>query len=277
MPRSWALAAVLAGSGWAAAPLQAATGIVFVHGKGGSDLASPAVARAYWGEAMIRATTRNNTIRHLVCAYDGTQYMWVAAAQVAGQIHSWAVANGIDDIVIETHSFGGVVVRWMFSNPDADARFPEIIRRTRWVNTLAAPHRGSEAADLAGTLSGSWLTGWLVSLVGQNNDATRNCRTDTMAYYNQYYLKGTAGRPATPKAFRTVAGTGLWNDLVHSEDYGLATLSGIAGLPGEDDGAVAQYSAHGAGTAWFTTPANHHHNRRNDYRRIGDSLATDFP
>jgi hypothetical protein len=128
----------------------------------------------------------------------------------------------------------------------------------RWVNTIAGPHRGSEAADLAGTLSGSWLTGWLVDLVGQSNDSTSNCRTDWMAYYNQYYLKGTAGRPPLPRTMYTIAGTGLWNDLAHGEDYGLATLSGVAGMPGEDDGMVSQYSAEGVGVVWFRTTANHH-------------------
>jgi hypothetical protein len=258
------------------APAHAKTGAVFVHGKGGADLANPATARAYWGEAMISAVTRGNTIPSLVCHYDGTQYMWVAAGQVADQIYSWMTAQAIDDIVVETHSFGGTVFRWILSNPGYDWRYQPIIDRVRWVNTIAAPHRGSEAANLAGTLSGSWLTGWLVDLVGQDNDATRNCRTQAMEYYNQFYLKGTAGRPALPRAVWTIAGTGLWNDLGHSEDYGLATLSGIAGLPGQDDGAVAQYSAQGVGNVWFTTAANHHHNRRNDYRKIGDPLANEF-
>ncbi|MEW6364200.1 MAG: hypothetical protein AB1714_06130 [Acidobacteriota bacterium] len=257
-------------------PLLAKTGVVFVHGKGGSNLAQTSVARAYWTESMISATTKGNTIPSLVCHYDGTQYMWVAAGQVAGQISSWMYANAIDDIVVETHSFGGVVIRWILSNPSYDSRYPAIISRIRWVNSIAPPNKGSEAANLAGTLSGSWLTGWLVDLVGQNNDSTRNCRTDYMAYYNQYYLKGTSGRPALPKSLYNIAGTGLWNDFAHAEDYGLATLSGISGLPGQDDGMVAQYSAQAAGSVWFTTDANHHHNRRNDYRKIGDTLATDF-
>lgn len=254
----------------------AKTGVVFIHGKGGSELAQQSVARAYWTESMISATTKGNTIPSLVCHYDGTQYMWVAAGQVAGQISSWMYANAIDDIVVETHSFGGIVVRWILSNPTYDSRYPAIISRIRWVNSIAPPNKGSEAADLAGTLSGSWLTGWLVDLVGQNNDSTRNCRTDYMAYYNQYYLKGTSGRPALPKSLYNIAGTGLWNDFAHAEDYGLATLSGVAGLPGQDDGMVAQYSAQAAGSVWFTTTANHHHNRRNDYKKIGDALATDF-
>lgn len=255
---------------------EAKTGVVFIHGKGGATLADAATARAYWTEDMIRATTKNNTIPSLICHYDGTQMMWVAGGQVAGQITAWMNANAITDIVVETHSFGGVVIRWILSNPSYDARYPAIISRIRWVNSIAPPNKGSEAANLAGTLSGSWLTGWLIDLVGQNNDSTRNCRTDWMAYYNANYLKGTSGRPALPKTVYTIAGTGLWNDFAHAEDYGLATLSGIAGLPGEDDGMVAQYSAQAVGVVWFTTDANHHHNRRNDYRKIGDSLATDF-
>ncbi len=255
---------------------EAKTGVVFIHGKGGSDLADAATARAYWTESMISATTKGNTIPSLVCHYDGTQIMWVAAGQVAGQIYSWMTTYGIDDIVVETHSFGGVVIRWILSQPTYDWRYQPIINRIRWVNSIAPPNKGSEAANLAGTLSGSWLTGWLVDLVGQSNDSTRNCTTSYMAYYNQYYLKGSAGRPALPKPYWNVAGTGLWNDFAHAEDYGLATLSGIAGLPGEDDGMVAQYSAQGAGTTWFLTAANHHHNRRNDYRKIGDTLATTY-
>jgi hypothetical protein len=255
---------------------EAKTGVVFIHGKGGTDLASPSVARAYWTDDMIRTTTKSYTIPYLICSYDGTQYMWVAGNTVAGQIYNWMNANAIDDIVIETHSFGGIVIRWIMSNPTYDSRYQPIINRIRWVNSIAPPNKGSEAADLAGTLSGSWLTGWLIDLVGQKNNSTTNCTTSSMSYYNQYYLKGTSGRPALPKTVYNIAGYGLWNDFVHSEDYGLATLSGIAGMPGEDDGMVSQYSAQAVGIVWFTTEANHHHNRRNDYRKIGASLATDF-
>lgn len=254
----------------------ARSGAVFVHGKGSSSLADASVARAYWGEDMIRASTKNYSVPYLICHYDGTQSMWVAAGQVAGQIHTWMLANGVDDIVINTHSYGGVVTRWILSNPNYDSRYQPIISRVRWVNSIGPPNRGSEAANLAGTLSGSWLTGWLVDLVGQNNDSTRNCTTSAMAYYNQYYLKGTSGRPALPRTLYNIAGTGLWNDFAHGEDTGLATLSGVAGLPGEDDGMVAQYSAQSVGVVWFTTLANHHHNRRNDFRKIGDALGADF-
>ena len=164
----------------------------------------------------------------------------------------------------------------LFRSPTYDSRYQPIINRIRWVNSIAPPNKGSEAANLAGSLSGSWLTGWMVDLVGQNTDSTKNCTTSSMSYYNTYYLKGTSGRPALPKTIYNIAGTGLWNDFIHTEDTGLATLSGVAGMPGEDDGMVSQYSAQAVGVVWFTTLANHHHNRRNDYRKIGDSLATDF-
>ncbi|HMM35007.1 MAG TPA: hypothetical protein PKA62_09780 [Thermoanaerobaculia bacterium] len=118
-----ALAALLISS----SPAFAKKGVVFVHGKGGSDLASQSVANAYWGSDMIRATTKGYAVPYLVCHYDGTQYMWVAAGQVAGQITTWMNANAVDEIQVVTHSFGGVVLRWILSNPTYDSRYPEII------------------------------------------------------------------------------------------------------------------------------------------------------
>ncbi len=279
-PRPFRLAAlVFSMTLGVAASADALTGVAFVHGKGGADLANQTVANGYWTADMIKTTTKNYTVPYVVAHYDGTQVMWDAANQVAGQLYSFITTRGVTDLVIETHSFGGVVVRWMMSNPTYDSRYPTIIAATRWVNSIAAPQKGSEAANLAGTLSGSWLTGWLVSLVGQDNASTRNCRTADMAYYNTYWLKGTSGRPALPKPVYWISGWGLWNDYwtkFHSEDFGLATLSGVAGMPGEDDGMVSEYSAQAVGISWFRTEANHHHNRRNDYKKIGASLATDF-
>ena len=152
--------------------LHAKTGVVFIHGKGGANLAQASVARAYWGEDMIRATTKGFTIPYLICAYDGTQYMWVAGGTVAGQIYNWMNANAITDIVVETHSFGGVVIRWILSNPTYDSRYQPIISRIRWVNSIAPPNKGSEAANFAGTLSGSWLTGWMVGRIRTSGSNT---------------------------------------------------------------------------------------------------------
>ncbi len=259
--------------------LQAKTGIAFVHGKGDADLANASVAWDYWTTDMLRTASKNYSIPLCVCHYNGEDYMWVAASQVAGQLYDFITQNGIDDLVIETHSFGGVVIRWIFSNPDWDSRYPVIINATRWVNAIAAPQKGSEAADFAGDLEGSWLTGWLVDLLNENTNSTHNCRTDWMAYYNQYWLKGTEGRPSLPKPWYWISGYGLWNDFwykFHYQDIGLATLSGVVGMPGEDDGMVSEYSAEAVGYQWFRTKANHHHNRRNDYKKIGEALATDF-
>ncbi len=260
--------------------LWAKTGVALVHGKGGADLQNVSTALAYWTSPMIAAVTKNSSVPYTVCHYDGTQYMWVAGDQVASQIASFVNTQGITDLVIDTHSFGGVVVRWIFSNPNRNADYQTVVNATRWVNTIAAPQDGSEAADLAGTLSGSWLTGWLVDLVGENTDSTYNCRTDWMAYYNQYWLFGTAGRPALPKSFYCIAGVdnglAIFNDWAHAEDYGLAALAAVSGFPGANDGMVAQYSAEAVGTLWFETDANHHHNRRNDFRPIGTYLSYDF-
>lgn len=253
----------------------AVTGLAMVHGKGSKDLANQQTAIEYWGSDMIKAATNNYAYPYVIAHYDGTQYMWQAAGQVAAQLHDFITKNNITDLVVVTHSFGGIIMRWIFSNPDYDSRYAKIIQVTRWVNTIASPAKGSEAADMADELSGSWLTGWIVDIVGQNTDATRNCTTSKMAEYNNTKLFGTPGRPSLPKTFRWVSGYGLWNDMAHSEDYGLAMLSGAAGMPGEDDGAVSEYSAQAVGQKWFRTEANHHHNRRNDFDKIGDAIAND--
>src|SRR5438105_677137 len=100
-----------------ASAANAVTGVVFIHGKGAANLSDASVARAYWTDDMIRATTKGYAQPYLICHYDGTQIMWTAAGQVAGQISPWLAANpSITEIVVETHSFGGVVIRWILSN-----------------------------------------------------------------------------------------------------------------------------------------------------------------
>src|SRR5688572_10642571 len=170
-----------------AAPASAVAGVAFVHGKGGADLANQSVANAYWTTDMIKVATKNYAVPYTICHYDGTRIMWEAGDVVVDQIYSFITSRGINDLVINTHSFGGVVTRWIVSNPNRNYKYTAVVNAIRWVNTIAAPQGGSEAANLAGTLSGSWLTGWLVSLVGQDNASTRNCRTADMAYYNRYW------------------------------------------------------------------------------------------
>lgn len=255
--------------------LYAKTGMVLVHGKGSADLANQSAANSYWTSDMIKAASNNYSVPYYVAHYNGTKDMWTSGDTVASQIANFINSNNITELIINTHSFGGVVTRWIVSNPNRNSNYTTVVNAIRWVNTIAAPQKGSEAADMAGTFSGSWLTGWIMDLVGQNNDSTKNCQTNAMAYYNENWLNGTSGRPALSKPFYWISGNGLWNDW-HADDIGLATLSGIVGMPGEDDGVVSEYSAEAVGTKWFRTLANHNHNRRNDYKKIGDSLGTDF-
>ena len=105
------------------------------------------MARAYCGEDMIRASTKNYAVPYLICHYDGIKSMWIAAGQVAGQIQTWMNANAVDDIVIHTHSFGGVVTRWILSNPTYDSRYQPIINRVRWVNSIISTTSMSSLPD----------------------------------------------------------------------------------------------------------------------------------
>lgn len=254
--------------------------LVFVHGKGSSKPSIDSLRNDYWTNDMIRASTRNYVTKHLLVNYDGRLLYWDAAADVAAQVNSYLNANPTERLVFVTHSYGGIVMRWILCNADPTdpyynykgSNYTRIQSATSHVISLAAPHAGSECANVASTLSSSVLTGWIVSLLDQNHPSTLILTTSSMANANNTWLRDSL----RSKAFYTVAGYGLLNDLAHGEDYQLSTLSGVVGLPGEDDGLVAQYSAHASGAPgydWYNTEANHHHNRRNDYRKLGDIIA----
>ncbi|MEW6735652.1 MAG: hypothetical protein AB1489_30455 [Acidobacteriota bacterium] len=255
--------------------------LVFVHGKGSSKPTIDDLRNNYWTVDMLRASSRNNTVPVLLVNYDGRLRYWDAAADVSAQVNNYLNANPNERLVFITHSYGGVIMRWILCNADSTdpyfnyqgANYNRIQAATSHVITLAGPHAGSEAANVAATLDSSILTGWILTLLDQNHPSTLILTTSNMSYANQNWLRDNL----RSKGFYTVAGYGLFNDFAHAEDYGCAAVSGVAGLPGEDDGLVAQYSAHQPGAPgldWYNTEANHHHNRRNDYRKLGDIIAT---
>lgn len=256
----------------------AKTGVVFVHGKGPAHLREPVQAWDYWGMELLGNATKQFTAPFLVAHYDGRLFMSDAAQVVCKQIRDFMQHNKVDRIIINTHSFGGVVVRYILSNTTENADYQAIASAAAMVNTIAAPQTGSESADLSDTFENCGLTHWLVEWLDVNNASTHNTRTADMAYYNEHFLLGTEGRPSLPVQFYNVAGTGVWNDFfytLHPEDAGLALISALTHFAFSNDGVVSVKSAQAVGTRWFETTANHHHSRRDDYVNIGKLLATD--
>lgn len=251
--------------------------LVFVHGKGSGKDTVAGVRANYWTEDMIRAATRNYSVPFVVVTYDGRLNYWNAAQDVSLQVNQ-ALDQGKRDLVFVTHSMGGLVTRWIMCNADPtdpyynyNGNYARIQANTLHVLSLAPPNLGSEVADFAGTLSSSTFTSWIVSLVDKNADSTKKLTTAHMQYASTQWLRDSI----RSKSIYHVAGTGLWNNF-SLNSIGLATLSGIVGIPGEDDGLVAQYSAHGTkapGGTWFDTDANHDNNRHNDYRPMGQYIA----
>ena len=193
------------------------TGVVFVHGTGKQTDA----ATNYWTWDMINSVRQGlpNPALYLVVNCDFDQYMWAAAASgcLADQLYPFIVNNNITDLVVETHSNGGNVVRWIMSNPTLDSRYPKIISAIRWVNALAPSSLGTPLADAA--ISGNVFetaVGWLL---GYNSDAVRQQQTSWMANYNATVLYGTPGRPSLPKPFYNVVGTNVDANIFDSAAY----------------------------------------------------------
>jgi hypothetical protein len=250
------------------------TGLVFVHGTGHQTNA----ANDYWTWDMINSVKQRlpNPNLYLVINCDFDQYMWSSAASgcLADQLYPFIVNNNITDLVVETHSNGGNILRWVMSNPTWDGRYPAIIKAIRWVNALAPSSLGTPLADAA--ISGNVFetaVGWLL---GYQSDAVRMQQTSWMASYNSNWLYGTAGRPALPKTFYNVVGSDVETNPFDSDSYcGGYTLNvGLeitqAWLASCSDGFLECTSQAGAGTNWFydksrtagAEPLSHNQSRR---------------
>lgn len=252
----------------------AVTGVALVHGTGNQTDA----LNDYWTAEFVNSVRQGlpNTNNFIVINCDFTQYMWAdgAAGCLAGQLTQFIDTHGITDLVINTHSNGGNVVRWIFSNPTWDSRYPKIINSTRWINAMAPSSLGTPLADAV--ISGSVFEQSLGWLLGYANDAVRQQQVSWMASYNANWLFGTSGRPALPKGFWDVVGSDVDSAIWDPDSYcgGYENQLGLeitqAWLSSCSDGFIDCSSQAGAGSLWFydtsqtngSEPLSHAQSRR---------------
>ena len=250
------------------------TGVAFVHGTGKQTNATA----DYWTSTFVNNVRGGlpNSANYVVINCDFTKYMWDSAAAgcLAGQLDGFIKARGITRLIVITHSNGGNVMRWILSNPTWDSRYPNIISKTVRVNALAPSSAGTPLANAV--INGNVFEGALGWLLGYQNDAVRMQQTSWMASYNSSWLYGTSGRPALPKAFRSVVGTdvdsAIWDPDSYcggyTENVGLETTQNW--LNSCSDGFLNCSSQSAAGSVWFqdkarmagSEPLSHNQSRR---------------
>ncbi len=231
------------------------TGVAFVHGTGNQSNA----ASDYWTWDMVNSVRQGlpNSANYVVINCDFEEYMWTsgAAGCLAGQLTSFINNRGITDLVVNTHSNGGNVMRWIMSNPTWDSRYPGIIDKIRWVNALAPSSAGTPLADAV--MSGNIFEEALGWLLGYQNDAVRMQQVSWMASYNANWLYGTANRPSTPKGFWSVVGTDVETAFWDPDSYcggwgnGLGLEITQGWLSSCSDGFLDCSSQRAAGSVWF--------------------------
>ncbi len=257
-----------------ASPVLANTGVAFVHGTGNQTNAYS----DYWTGEMIQSVIQGlpNSSNYTVINCQFEEYMWTsgAAGCLAGQLESFINAKGITDLVINTHSNGGNVIRWIMSNPTWDSRYPNIISKIRWVNALAPSSAGTPLANAV--MNGSIFEAAVGWLLGYQSDAVRMQQTSWMDYYNSTWLYGTSGRPALPKGFWPVVGTDVETSIFDGDSYcgGYSLNLGLeitqAWLASCSDGFLECTSQAAAGSVWFydtsrtngAEPLSHNQSRR---------------
>jgi pimeloyl-ACP methyl ester carboxylesterase/methionine-rich copper-binding protein CopC len=150
--------------------------------------------------------------------------MWTNGPVLANVINKVRNYYGVNKINIIAHSKGGIDTQTALVHYGA---YPYV----NVVHQLSTPNLGSELADLAYS---DW-TWWLAALMGQQDDAVYSLQTSYMDYFRSI----TDGRSENNYT-RTYMSGGTGDDGFFS-----ATYYSRAFLPGEDDGAVAIYSAFG--------------------------------
>jgi hypothetical protein len=195
----------------------AATGVAFVHGTG---LQTDALTD-YWTPAMVDTIVQGlpdpNNYQVVNCDFE--QFAWKdeASGCLATQLTEFINLRNIDDLVVITHSNGANVMRWILSNPTWDARYPDIISNIRWVIALAPSSLGTPLADAV--IDGNAFEQILGWLLGYANDAVRMQQVGTMAFLNQNWFLGTAGRPSLPSVFINVVGSDVDSAIWDPDSY----------------------------------------------------------
>ena len=260
---------------WAAwSCASAVTGVAFVHGTGKQTDA----LNDYWKSDMVNSIRQglSDQSKYTVINCDFEQFMWDSQAVgcLADHLYPFVTQQGVDDLVVITHSNGGNVMRFLMSNPTWDSRFPTIINATRWVNALAPSSLGTPLAEAV--TQGNVFEQSLGWLLGYASDAVQMQQPSWMAYYNQNWLLGTSGRPSLPKGFWNVVGTDVETAIWDGDSYcGGYTLNlGLeitqAWLNSCSDGFLECTSQAGAGNVWFYDtsrmaggePLSHNQSRR---------------
>lgn len=252
----------------------ATTGVAFVHGTG----AQTDALNDYWRSDFVNSVRQglSDSNNFVVINCDFEQFAWQpgAAGCLAEQLTNFINSRDIDDLVINTHSHGGNVMRWILSNPTFDSRYPAIINATRWVNALAPSSLGTPLAEAV--IQGNFIEQGLGELLGYATDAVRMQQPAWMAVYNANWFLGTAGRPTLPKPFYSVVGTDVESSPFDPDSYcggyGLNVALEItqAFLDDCSDGFLECSSQSGAGAIWFfdtqrtrgREPLNHNQSRR---------------
>ena len=164
--------------------------------------------------------------------------MWTNGEVLASVIRKVAAYYGVSKINIIAHSKGGIDTQTALVHYGAS---PYV----NVVHQLSTPNKGSELADM----SYSTWTSWLAAIIGQQDDAVYSLQTSYMANFRSQTDKRTENN-----ATKTYMAAGTGDDGVFS-----STWFAHAVLPGEDDGAVAVYSALGLpyGIQSFTKNISH--------------------
>ncbi|MBA3534358.1 MAG: hypothetical protein H0T73_20750 [Ardenticatenales bacterium] len=172
--------------------------------------------------------------------------MWYNGWTLNRQLDVIMAHYGVTSVNVIAHSKGGVDTNSAIVHYGAAPKVQKLI-------TLSSPHRGSQLADLAY----SWWSGWLASLLGQQDDGTYVMQTGYMNYFRS--VTDSSSQYSNVRIY-TSGGT-------HWGSFGQAMWFGGSYLWGYDDndGVVTVSSSHHprqSGRLFTSSSLNHDNIRK---------------
>jgi triacylglycerol esterase/lipase EstA (alpha/beta hydrolase family) len=194
-----ALIAALVVAAWAS-KAEAACYTAFVHGKR-DGTPTAAQAEAYWNPEPGTTAYRFDWwaagtlgCKTTLIRYDGRQAFTTAASTVGSRLASFISSNSIPagQLLIVTHSMGGLVVRYGLNNASSLVNWPAVRTATKYVINSQAPHVGSKGADVVAFEAGDGLWGDAVAILALLSQ-DRNAASDGMRRTDMEYASTSGG------------------------------------------------------------------------------------
>ena len=190
-------------------------GIVLMHGNGNHTQDN------YWEPQLVDSIRESVAHQYhlLQVKCDASQFMWSSETSdcITQQILDFSQTYGIKQLKIVTHSAGGLIIRWILSNPTWNKDYLKLNELITDVIAIAPPNNGSYLAELV--YDGTYLEQLIAWLLNHKTDSVKQYQIGWIDYFNNHFLEGTKNREKLNVNYEYILGSDVSIDYFSENSY----------------------------------------------------------